>query len=367
VEKLKTFASVILSILCAILILEGMYRIYRYVKHGHVGFMHFYTTGLFGNHDVYGYSLMPNFDSTKLPRRVRFGEEGRGCHLDEDIKINKMGFRGEEFSAVKKEGSYRILTMGGSTTYCIGDNDRTWPAYLGKILDVEVINGGVPNWESTHLLTRFKNEGIYLKPDLVIIHSGLHDVRKGANKLSYKYGLKDCPGQVKNVKTDIFPAEKPDFITKYSLLYGYVNVKMSQLDTVDKSGSVNIRGRLTVWKENISEIIDIAKENGSEIILVDFPMLTREGASPKERDFIIRNSKVTSEAHYDFLVKIKKLISKELHDIAKEKEVEIAEAEELFNRYNADEKITFFLDEMHLAEKGDFILAGCIANKIKEK
>jgi len=357
----------IVLVLCVLAAFEGAYRVYRYVKHGYVEFIYFDTVGLFGNHDVYGYNLMPGFDSTKLPERVRFGEEGRGYHLDKVIRINKRGFRGEEFSVPKKEGSYRILTMGDSITYGNGDNDKTWPAYLGKILDVEVINGGVPNWESSHLLARFKNEGIYFKPDLVIIHSGLSDVLEGTNRFIYKYGIKDCPDQVKNIKTRIFPAEEPNFITKYSLLYRYLRVRMFQGTKVEALTSINMPERLAVWKENISEIIDIAKENDIRVILVDYPMLTRKGASREERNFIINNSRIASGRHYDFLVKAKGLISRGIHKMTKEKDIEVVEAEGFFNRYNANERITLFLDEMHLSEKGDFILAGCISRKIKEK
>lgn len=369
---MKKFAKIILIpavfLLCTVLLLEGAYRVYRYLKHGHVGFVYMDTVGILGNHDVYGYCPMPNFDSARLPDRMRFSEEGRGYRLDKDIKINSRGFRGKEFSAAKKEGAYRVFASGGSTTYCLGDNDKTWPAYLEEMLGVEVINGGVPNWESIHSLTRFKNEGIYLKPDLIILHSGLNDLWKGTNKLVYGYGLRACPDQIRNIETEVLPAEAPCFIAKHLLLYQQFKVRVLNryIKYGDDKRERALNARILTWKKNICKIIDIAQKNGIRVILVDYPVLARKDASPEERKLVYENTRMDTERHYDYWIKAKGLISEGLHDIAKQKGLTVVEAEEAFDGYGKEERMSLFVDEIHLSEKGDFLLAECVEQKISE-
>ena len=238
-EKLKKviFFIILVSIstLFSIVVLEGLYRVYRYVKHGHVKFIAMDTGGVFANHDVYGYNLMPDFDTTKLPDNIRFSMEGRGYRLAEDIKVNSRGFRGEEFLTKKGKNVYRILVLGDSTAFCYGDNDKTWPAYLEKLLNekaeygsrFEVINGGVPGWRSIECLLKLKNEGIYFQPDLVILHNGWNDLdgstdSRRENKPYRMYGVKNSPNQIKNIETDVLSSPEPSFIEKHFLLYQQV-------------------------------------------------------------------------------------------------------------------------------------------------
>jgi hypothetical protein len=49
---------------------------------------------------------------------------------------NSLGYRNDEFPAKKPEGVFRIVLLGGSSTYNIGitDNDKTWAAQLERIL-----------------------------------------------------------------------------------------------------------------------------------------------------------------------------------------------------------------------------------------
>ncbi len=49
---------------------------------------------------------------------------------------NSLGYRSREFNPNKRENIYRIVTIGGSTTYTISveDNDKTFPYQLEHIL-----------------------------------------------------------------------------------------------------------------------------------------------------------------------------------------------------------------------------------------
>ena len=98
---------------------------------------------------------------------------------------NSLGYRNNEFPLEKPGGMYRIVVLGGSSTYDvrIDDNDKTFAAQLEKLLrdqysyqNVEVINGGVPGYNSWEILTNLEFRVMDLQPDLVIIYEGTNDV-----------------------------------------------------------------------------------------------------------------------------------------------------------------------------------------------
>jgi len=98
---------------------------------------------------------------------------------------NSLGYRNNEFPLEKPGGVYRIVALGGSSTYDvrIEDNNQTFTAQLEKLLkeeygyqQVEVINAGVPGYNSWEILTNLEFRVLDLDPDLVIIYEGTNDV-----------------------------------------------------------------------------------------------------------------------------------------------------------------------------------------------
>jgi len=90
---------------------------------------------------------------------------------------NSLGFRGDEFPA--KSEKIRVVTVGGSTTYCVGVSDQdTWPAQLGKLLGTgyEVLNLGVPGHATTEHLVMLGTVVPRFSPDVVVFHVGLNDM-----------------------------------------------------------------------------------------------------------------------------------------------------------------------------------------------
>jgi lysophospholipase L1-like esterase len=98
---------------------------------------------------------------------------------------NSLGYRNNEFSLEKPRGVYRIVALGGSSTYDvrIEDNEKTFTAQLEKLLKeeygyqhVEVVNAGVPGYNSWEILINLEFRVLDLDPDLVIIYEGTNDV-----------------------------------------------------------------------------------------------------------------------------------------------------------------------------------------------
>jgi hypothetical protein len=99
------------------------------------------------------------------------------------ISINSHGFRGPEISQDKSGGEYRVIMVGGSTTFGVGaTNDAsTIPALLeDKLQDkfgpkIQVINAGVIAARSAEEVFYVKNDLIKFKPDLIIVFDGYND------------------------------------------------------------------------------------------------------------------------------------------------------------------------------------------------
>lgn len=209
---------------------------------------------------------------------------------------NIDGYRGARVPINKDSLSYRILFLGGSTTYSVAimDPDSTWPRQIKSKLEqilvkntilsginVEVINGGLPMATSAEVLTHYLFKYRYYKPDLVVIHSGINDA------LSYKWGYgKYNPDYSfwKNGFDYLKPLPNPFKWLLHSRFIGAVVVilrynaymeLMPNLHKGDKTPADWFSDSLYLTKPeqnafylNIRSLIREAKADGSDILLV---------------------------------------------------------------------------------------------------
>ena len=117
--------------------------------------------------------------------------------------VNSLGYRGPEIAVPKPKNVYRIVALGGSTTFglFLDDWQLTYPRQLERKLrhdhgyrQVEVINAGVPQystWESAvNMLLRLPD----LEPDMVIIYHAINDVGVRLSDPEYFDGLNSAKG-----------------------------------------------------------------------------------------------------------------------------------------------------------------------------
>lgn len=99
-------------------------------------------------------------------------------------KHNSLGIRGDEILLPKPKDEYRIICVGGSTTYTskVEDYKSSYPDLLEERLhkmgftNVNVINAGVFSYTSYETLINLQLRLLDLKPDLIIIYQGVNDV-----------------------------------------------------------------------------------------------------------------------------------------------------------------------------------------------
>lgn len=97
---------------------------------------------------------------------------------------NELGYRGPEIAIPKPQGTFRIVSVGGSTTYSTGTTaEESYPAFLQSILrddygynNVEVINAGVSGYTSWEILSSFAFRILELEPDMLIYYGAVNDL-----------------------------------------------------------------------------------------------------------------------------------------------------------------------------------------------
>ncbi len=117
------------------------------------------------------------------PHPLLIGTPRPGAKLEKEgivISHNPQGFRGAPFEKKKKPGVTRIVTLGGSSTYCVKLSDgQTWPHILGSVLGspYEVINLGVPGYTTVEHIIQTAFHLSEYQPDIALFYLGWNDAR----------------------------------------------------------------------------------------------------------------------------------------------------------------------------------------------
>ena len=148
------------------------------------------------------------------------------------ININSLGFRGDEFSKIKPDRTYRIFMLGSSPMFGYGatSDETTIPGFTQKFLDktdfgfdIEVINSGVQAADSSKELKLVKQKLITFSPDLIIIYDGWNDLRSNIS-----------PNELKeNWESACEIGNKNNFDTIISIqpIAGFGNKKLTQQES----------------------------------------------------------------------------------------------------------------------------------------
>ena len=186
-----------------------------------------------------------------------------------EIDINSKGFRGKEFSAKKGNGVYRIIALGDSSTLGVGvPNSETYCAMLESFLNqsknslrrYEVINAGVAGYSSLQGLRYFKSEITHYQPDLITIYFGLNDYLYARNQ-------NDCD------RPQLAPwVIRIDTLMSYSQFYRYLKGMASRLMNPERKYPPDRRVDLPDFKNNLIQMIAVAREARAEVILLNVPL-----------------------------------------------------------------------------------------------
>lgn len=124
------------------------------------------------------------------------GYQVRGSQMN--VRINSLGFRGDEFAETKPASTLRIAVLGASTTFNaeVSSNEKTWPHRLQEKLraahprvKIEVINTALGGYVSTDNLKNLRARVLRLDPDLVIYYEANNEIVHDTAELARERGL----------------------------------------------------------------------------------------------------------------------------------------------------------------------------------
>ncbi len=99
------------------------------------------------------------------------------------VDVNRLGFRGPETTAAKPPGTFRVVALGDSVTF--GHKlHMTYPVLLqGRLAErsdcgarIELINAGVPGYQTRFIRDRLAEDVPPLRPDLAVVLAGWNDI-----------------------------------------------------------------------------------------------------------------------------------------------------------------------------------------------
>ena len=221
-------------------------------------------------------------------------------------EYDSNGYRNPEYK--KNSKCFKILAIGGSTTnqYPFSTRDDTWTMKLKDMLNNEalkdncfdVYNAGLSGGTSAELLSDYLFNGIYLNPDLLIIHTGGNDGQalwqeeyktdysnfrsKGTIGGGFMYGL-TRGGQLSK-----FLKKTSDISSIIKLIY-YVIIKFEggvssytphmgiffPLTYEETLAKFRVREPIA-FKNNILSIVTVAKSRNTKVLIVPFIQASRK-------------------------------------------------------------------------------------------
>lgn len=132
----------------------------------------------------------PPADTAELFRKLATPVEwsgqphARGMHTGVPVAFNSLGLRDAERSPRPAPGALRILAIGDSVTFGMGvAQEKTYPRQVESLLGgelgipVEVLNMGMPGYNTVHQLAQLRELGLALQPKVVVLGFLYNDVQ----------------------------------------------------------------------------------------------------------------------------------------------------------------------------------------------
>jgi len=273
-------------------------------------------------------------------------------------KINSFGFRGDEFNINKPEGTYRIVALGGSTTFGLRAEDgHTYPELLedalkkGGLKNVEVINAGVSSSTIKHIANLFNSEIVKLDPDMIIINSLFNNLFYSQHTYSHRL---DGPHIINH------------FLLNKSLLYTTIREKLAYM--LHKPAGDIYKAPLKNMVKNFLDddnfwfrfrlmyesIVKTAMEQNIKIIIITQPVWLRDHKKGECSIMLDNRFKPV----YDRAKEV-------LFNMTGSRDIRIIDAQELFSLRQDKDKL--FSDGLHLTHEGNALLAETIENHIRNQ
>lgn len=284
------------------------------------------------------------------------------------INISNEGIR-KTYNPVYKDNLVKVFVFGGSTIWGTGSRDEyTIPSLLSKDLnrqqDLYFVNnfgesGYVLNQELVFLTIQLKKGKI---PNYVIFYDGVNDVLSaflnGKTGFIYHY---DRWKMKLNMEPKIFNEMSREAILNNIKLYYYVDLFIKKYikneDVVPKYADADLRKLacqvIEEYKENITFIDKLSKAYGFQYMFIWQPVL-------------FTSSSITDEERRILFVQDENLKTLFAYTYEMADKLNIPHFYNLSHIFD-NKKETFFIDDCHISEKANLIVANKIYELIKNE
>lgn len=226
-------------------------------------------------HPYLAYALKPNFVQTETPAGPQV------------IHHNSLGFRGKETTYAKPPGTFRIVTLGGSSCYGQSESrdEAVWSVRLEEYLNaaglaqrVEVINGGCRGYSTFEMLINLELRLVDFSPDLVITYESINDMRCAlypgcVNDNTHWRAL--WPTIQKSRTDELLETSRTfmtwrryatDWLANQKSLGAYVIVDFGKY-TDDYAQPTDAERGFANFRRNLKSIVTVAREHGAQVLL----------------------------------------------------------------------------------------------------
>jgi lysophospholipase L1-like esterase len=159
------------------------------------------------------------------------------------VSFNRFGFRDRERSLERTPGTIRILALGDSVTFGMGVAEKdSFPRVTEALLNgsrrdglapLEILNFGVPGYNTVHELAQLREVGLKFHPDMVVVGflyndvepSTVQSIRLGrAVQFGGAHGASGSPLIVQAVKSDINASVA--FLKHHSMFFAWLSPRL---------------------------------------------------------------------------------------------------------------------------------------------
>jgi len=279
---------------------------------------------------------------------------------------NAQRYRGPVVEPVKPPGTFRIILLGGSTAVGYGtDDDATIDAHLRRMLNArfpggcfEVVNLALGGYDSYQDYERMRVDGAPLAPDVVIVHSGINDVRNARfptlsdtapdpRTLLWQANLRDVRGRDGNYAPNLWARVKHySYLARLPGFARFLVGTRQNLGTIQEAHAYPAATHY--FESNVKRTIDLSLGLGAAVILSTPPSAIpsrNRPTDPVEKSYWIKDASTTEE--------YRRVLSAGMDSIA----AEYAAAGRPVRHVSHRLQLSEFLDDAHLLSSGNRTVA----------
>ena len=181
--------------------------------------------------------MAPPADTPGLFRKVPSQREwsgrpyARGLHAGVPVAFNTLGLRDAERTQRAAPGTMRLLALGDSVTFGMGvPQEQTYPRQAEILLSesrgapVEVLNMGMPGYNTVHQLAQLREIGLALDPEVIVVGFLYNDITPSSAQREQVSTRQEEPSLKRRVKSGINAATL--WLKKNSMFFAWLTPRL---------------------------------------------------------------------------------------------------------------------------------------------